>query len=153
MGVNTVSSAEIVAHRRRLVASLRLRRLSQREITKALEQQGLRHPTTDEPWSLTTVHLDCRALAEEWQATAVSDIGKLKGEHLAELREVRRAAWSEKDYMLVLRSLKQEAELLGLDAPQKVDIRSEVHLIAVQLGVPESEAVAIAEQVIREARR
>lgn len=111
MALNT-SQAEIIDARRRKVAALRLRGITQREIVAALQAQG-------ETWSLGTINHDIDALKAEWRAERLQDTAEKQAEVLAEIREARRAAWGAKDLGAVYQGLKQERELLGLDAPIK----------------------------------
>jgi hypothetical protein len=111
--------------RRRHVASMTLRGLTQREIVQALPGFGVLNPGTGKPYSLGTVNSDLQHLRGEWRERAARDTADLKAQVLAELREARRAAWTDREINLVLRGLKQEAELLGLEAPAKLDLRVE----------------------------
>ncbi|HHY54094.1 MAG TPA: hypothetical protein GYA08_01530, partial [Chloroflexi bacterium] len=43
---------------------------------------------------------------------------------LAEIAEVKRAAWLEKDLTTVLSALKQEADITGTKAPARTDVTS-----------------------------
>lgn len=142
----------IAEERRTHVARYRLQRLSVREIAERLAVDGLRNPTTSQPWDHATVHRDCRALALEWRRDALADTARRTGEVLAELREVRRQAWAAGDLNVVLRALKQEAELLGLDAPTRVDFTALIRLDAERAGLDPDEMVRVAEQVLRESR-
>lgn len=142
----------IAEERRRRVAYHRLRRLTEREIAAALEAEGLRNPATDEPWTHVTVHRDLVALAGQWRSEALADTAPIKAELWAELREVRRAAWAANDFATVLRALKQEAELLGLDAPLKVDLEARIRELAARENLDPEEAVEEARRVLRDAR-
>lgn len=144
----------IVAHRRRRVAYHRLRGLAVREIATALEVEGLRNPDSEEPWTHATVHRDCVAMVAEWRRDALGDTAPLRAELWAELREVRRAAWEAGDTATVLRAVKQEAELLGLDAEKrvKIDIDERVRRLADILNLSYEEALAEVNEVLREHR-
>jgi hypothetical protein len=99
--------------RRRDVARLRLQGLTHREIIA-----GLGHnPKTAAPWSIGVINKDLQAIHSQWKAAAVADIAEHKARVLAELAEVKRAAWTDKDLANLLRALKQEADLLGLNEP------------------------------------
>lgn len=108
-----------IERRRRAVAALRLRHLTQREIVDALAKQGFRNPNTEKPYELGTVNSDLKALEAEWRASALGDITQHKGNHVAELTEVRRKAWQDNKLFYVLKSLEQEARVLGLEATEK----------------------------------
>lgn len=151
MSPNTSTEA-IIAHRRRLVAGMRLRHVTLREIVDALARSGEQNPATGKPWSLFAVHADSKALDAEWRAEAAKDTDTHKSAMLAELREVRRKAWAEGSLAIVLRSLQQEAQLLGLDEPAKIDIGVYVRRMAEEMGLDPDEAMREAERVLREAR-
>lgn len=102
-------------HRRRMVASFRLRGLTQREIVEALVGEGCLNPKTGEAWSLGIVNRDLQALSDAWKREAAGQTAELKARNLAELRELRRMAWEDKKHYAILQGLKQEAELLGLE--------------------------------------
>jgi hypothetical protein len=120
------SRQAIIDHRRRQVANLRLRGATQREIVEALEEQENINPSTGKAWSLGIINSDIKALDKEWKEAALRDVSEHKAQVLAELREVRRVAWGKdkEDLSIILRSLKQESELLGLDEPHGVDLTS-----------------------------
>lgn len=121
MPLNNSAQARI-DHRRRVVASLRLRGLTQREITERLGEEGLINPKTDEPYDLATVNRDLKALKEEWKAGAREDLAELRGKHLAEIQEARRLAWKGEKLFYVLKGLEQEAALLALNASSGEDL-------------------------------
>jgi hypothetical protein len=129
----------IVTNRRRFVAQLRLRGMSQDEIVQALAQQGVTNPETRTAWSKGTVNADCRALDAEWQLEAAQATGTLKASMLARLREVARAAWGKNDLRAVLAAYKQEAELLGLDAPVRFDLAARIRVWAEREGLDDAE--------------
>lgn len=118
----TVGRQVIIDQRRRMVAALSLRKLTQRELVEALRTKGLRNPDTGRPYGLATVNRDLKALCKAWRLAAAADIAERKGLHLAELDEVKRAGWAAKDLAVVLRALGQEARVLGLDAPWRADV-------------------------------
>lgn len=114
------SQQAIIDHRRRRVAHHRLRGRTQREIIVALAAEGTLNPETGGAWGLGTINRDLKALEDEWRAEALADLTGHKALMLAELRETARTAWEGGDLAIVLRSLKQQAELLGLDEPQQL---------------------------------
>jgi hypothetical protein len=116
MGLNNAQLA-VIDHRRRQVARMRLRGMTQREIVDGLIKLKIVNPDTKQPYSLGTINADLQALDREWLKQAQGETVEYKARTLAELREVKRQGWSDKDMGIVLRALKQETELLGLDAP------------------------------------
>lgn len=151
----TPAEQEVIAFRRDRVAECRLRKMTQRDIVKALMEEGLKNPDTQEPWSLGTINADIQALRREWRAQALEKTELLRGELIAELRKVRQVAWAggmdeatmktltglladpsamvraealkaistlaQPNLMAVLASAKQEADLLGLEAPKQIN--------------------------------
>jgi len=114
--------------RRLLVSALRLRGLSHQEIADKLAEQGIYSPCRlkkEEPLSVTTISHDLKIIAREWRAEMIENMDALKARKLAEFREVKKAAWSGKNYMSILRALENECKILGLydkDNRIKVDV-------------------------------
>lgn len=99
------------------------------------------------------------AFRKALQATIQEPADEARRVEVERLDKLIAAIWSEamagKLFAIdrVLMIMDRRAKLLGLDAPQKVDIQGDVQRIADQIGITEAEAVAIADQVIRESRR
>lgn len=112
----------IIIDRRRQVAALRLRGYTQREIQKGLAdaQPPVLNPKDGKPWSLGTINGDVKALETAWHAEAMGETSAHKARLFAELREVARACWKEKDYERVLKTIQQRRELIGTDAPKQI---------------------------------
>lgn len=144
--------ALVQQQRRQYVARMRLRHVSVRDIQKALATQ-FPDPQTGKPWSLGCIQKDCMALKREWQALAAADTAEHQASLLAELREARREAWQEKALEVVLRGIKLEADLLGLNAPKQIDLTLRVKALAAALGIDEAQALAEAERIIQETAR
>jgi hypothetical protein len=115
-------------HRRLLVASLILRKRTQREIVDALYKQGLRNPETGNPYSIGTINSDVQALRKEWKESAAKDMAEAVADHLAELGEVRRSAWGSLDYGAILRALGQEAEIRGINSASEIKLSGGVDI-------------------------
>ena len=117
-------NAQLTAYRRRQVAALRLRGMTLDEIVKTLATLGVVNPETQQPFGRVTVHNDLCYLETQWRDEAAELHELHKSRILAELRELRRAAWQDKKYLVVLRGLQLEADLFGLNAPITVDLPS-----------------------------
>ncbi len=91
--------------------------MSQRQIVTALDRQRVINPKTRKPWSLGTVNADVKALEAEWEEAALQDTFRRKSKVNAELQELKRAAWADRDHRLVGEVLKQERQLFNLDEP------------------------------------
>ena len=103
-----------IDHRREIVGRLRVRGLTEREIREELDKLPEYAGT-----SAGTVHNDIVAARQLWRAHAAQDIGDHAARQLAELDEVRRAAWKAGDYDGVRRALETEAKIIGTNAPEK----------------------------------
>ena len=114
--------------RRRVVQGLRLRKgmgsvvMSQWMAVQILKfgpdderVNGCVNPDTQEAWSSATLAKDIVYLRRQWRAEFEADKIVLLSEHMAGLRMLRGDAWDQNDLSTVLRSFKQEAELMGLD--------------------------------------
>lgn len=137
-GVNQNSSQhDLIAHRRQQVARLRLRGLSIRDIAQELARPeiSLTDPKTGNAYSVGTIHRDLKAIESEWREAAQADIAAWKAKQLAELAEVRRAAWLEKDLATVLSALKQEIEVIGTKAPARTDVTSGDQPVSIILDI------------------
>lgn len=115
-----VSMDPVIDHRRRQVAALKLRGLTLREIEEALAKAGLMNPKTGKPWDLKTVWKDVTHLQAEWKEEARKDTDDHRARLLAEIGAAKRAAWNHNDLDVVLKAIKEEKALLGVDAPLKV---------------------------------
>lgn len=109
----------VTSTRRERVAQLVLRGLTAREIVAALASGDNRiiNGRTGEPWSLGTIGSDLKALKTEWNRRAAEAYDEHRARQLAEVAELKRAAWAARRYDTVLRAMEREAKLLGLDAP------------------------------------
>ena len=90
MGKRTRDGAS-VARRRRLVAELAAKRLSGREIAKALA--ALPEGERPESCSVPTVARDLAALKEEWAAERRANVAELLDEELARLNALEQSWW------------------------------------------------------------
>lgn len=116
----------IVASRRLKVEQYALRGLTQREILTALTQQRVLNPATGQPWSLGTVNADLQSLEDEWGEAALEVRSTRKARVAAELKQLRRLAYAERDYKLVGELLKQERALFSLDDPIELNLKGQV---------------------------
>lgn len=130
------SQQAVVEQRRTLIARLRLRGLTQREIVTALGRQGANNPQTGKAWSVATVNRDLQAVLEEWRQEYAATFDEHVAEMRAQIREVRREAWRTENHDLVLRCCAQEAKLMGLDKPDRlvVDWRREAQEAGIDAG-------------------
>lgn len=114
---------EITAHRREAVAALRLRKLSARKIVIALQKMN---PPVLKPngtaYQRTTILGDIRALEDEWKANASRDMATIGAGILAEIEEVKAAAWAKGDLGTVMKAIERQSKMLGVDAPVRREI-------------------------------
>jgi len=104
-----------IDQRRALVAKYTLRGYSQRGIVDTLKEKGIINTRTGKSWALGTISNDSQELVTQWREKAGQDISLHKARLLAEIQEVKRAAWNSDDLSLVLNAIKEEAALLGLN--------------------------------------
>lgn len=105
------------------VARLRARGMTVTEIQERLaeESSGIKDPD-GKPWGWRVIWQDCDVISELWKKRHQETVDEIVPALLAELREVRRAAWSAGDLNAVLASIRQERAMLGLDEPKKIEI-------------------------------
>jgi hypothetical protein len=143
----------VVEGRRSRVAFHLVRHESIREIVNSLVKEGEHNPATGEPWSFYAVHSDTVWQREQWRKDVLADTAKVQGAVLAQIREVQHQAWLRNNYNLLLKALQQERELLGLDAPTKVDIEHTIRQMAEAEGLDPDEAVKEAERITHASHR
>ena len=105
----------IIEERKALVASLRLKGLSQREIVSNLTIQKKLNPKTGNPWSLGIINKDIADIEARWRESCSKDIG----EHKA---RVKKHAWKATEFAVVLKAIDQESHLLGTRAAIKQEL-------------------------------
>ena len=128
-----------IEERRQMVAHLRVRGATIREIATHLRTKGISR-------SIGTVHRDTKIIEEEWRQHARQDIATHKARQLAELNEIRRAAWRDKDYRLALQVLREEIALLGTDEPIVIRWQQELKAQGHKTGDLFEQLVQMAEQ-------
>ncbi len=114
------SQADIIEDRRREVAILRRRRLSYRQIARALEKAGRVNEQTGEAWSYYTIKNDLDALKELAKAESLKQTSEHKAEALEDYQELLRVHWNKADHEGVRKVWKDIRDLLGTDAPQVI---------------------------------
>lgn len=124
-----------------------------RQIVELLAGEGVVNPDTEQPWSRAIIGRDCKALEEQWEREATEAITKRKASMLAELHELQAVAWKKHDYKTLLKALAMECDILGLDAPTKVDIEHTLRVMAEQEGLDPDEVITEAQRIISGAAR
>jgi len=76
-------------------------------------------PKTGEPYSLTTIHNDIKAVRERWREVAQRDWLVWVNERVGVLQAVEIEAWTKGDFDLVLKVHDRIERLLGLAKPTK----------------------------------
>jgi hypothetical protein len=119
--MNYVGKEDIIIKRREAVARLRLQGKTLHKIAEALELEGILNPNSGKPWSVAVIHEDLQHLKAEWLESASTSIEAHKSKLLAEMELIKELAWEGvKIPPALLNVMKQQRELLGLDAPVKV---------------------------------
>lgn len=115
-----VENDRVVA-RRELVARLRVRGLTTREIAQTIFEQGFAN-ADGYAYSHKTIVLDLKALRKQWAANADVSMEEHKARQLEEIQHLKRLAWTNQDGALALRAIETEMKLTGTAAAQKLDI-------------------------------
>ena len=84
------------------------------------------NPATNEPYSLGTINGDIKRLEKQWRKAAADTIEEHKARQVAEIAEVKRQAWTDKDTGAVLRAIDLEANILGTKAAVRSDINATI---------------------------
>ncbi len=110
-----------VLARRELVGRLRVQGLTVREIAIAVFDEGF---ANKDGYALShqTIHKDIIALRRQWSKNAAVTMEQHRARQLAELGELKRKAWTDKDGSLALRAIETEMKLTGTIAAQKIHI-------------------------------
>ena len=136
-----IAEGEVIAARREMVAELRLRRMTFRAIASALEHAGHVNPESGKAWHHQTIAEDCQALIADWKERGRQEFDERRACLLAELDETKRAAWAKGEHEVVLRAIKAEREMLGLDAPTRAEVTgANGESLAVQIYLPAKDA-------------
>lgn len=125
---------EVTEKRREIVASLMARGMRQAEVviqlgTEMIIRGGdainnpsyIVNPNTLEPFDKATINRDFKYLLKGWRENALMDSDDHFSRQLAELTELRRAAWARKDLAEVRQCLALEMKLLGTARPEKLE--------------------------------
>lgn len=156
----TLSTAnkDAIQLRRERVSQLRLRGLSTREIAEALAKGDgkgngeLRNPETGKPYSHMTIVDDLKALKTDWKQSYLVATDEHAQRELAEIQEIKRLAWSQKDGRLALSALEKEMKLLGtMKQPEGLTINIQLVTQLVQAIESRGEnASALFEEMLQE---
>ena len=127
--------------RRQKVAQLLVRRprITVRQMQTALLQSGHYNPRTNEKWSRQTVQNDIEHVRGQARENMERDANEWRAIELDRLQELQKEAWDEGDRDLVLRCMKRRANLLGLDAPEKLELDGQVDVDTIDFRPPSDE--------------
>lgn len=115
--------------RRQRVSELLVRGYTRSQILEELDKdEKFFNPRTGKSWDISVVKRDVDILRKRWQEEALLNYDIHVSRIMAQIREVRRKAWAEENLSIVLRTLKQEIDLFGLEAAtkQQIDWREEL---------------------------
>jgi hypothetical protein len=122
MNVTKQPARDVIASRQERVAYWRVRGLSTRVIAERLADEGHTNPRTGNAWDHVTIEHDCLAVHARWQELANQSNHEWVTVQLARYEAIFTAAMEADDLGVAARILKQQAELLGLNAPKKIDL-------------------------------
>lgn len=135
---------DAVLKRRELVAALMGKGFTVRQIADGLAKVGMINPDTGEAYTHVTVQHDITALRRQMMARTNKQLDAYRADHLIKTQQLYADALKAGNFGAALGALKRQAELLGLDAPQRVeiDVRVMDTLRKIEaLGVNPSDAV------------
>jgi len=135
MPINVRRSDEHVrVLRQKFVSNMKLRGYKAEEIAALLAEEGIINPITGEPFAVNTINKDLKIIEEEWRDEMMSSISGHRARVLAELQEVKRAAWKTKKLQIILTSIEKEINLLGLNELERMGV--EIALANLLKGFP-----------------
>ena len=114
-----ISMKKAIKYRQSIVAQALVRGLKMSDIVLDLEQKGVINSKNNKPYTLSTVWSDIQALTKQWESQSFKAINMAKSRVWAEIQEVKKIGWSNNDMDIVLKAIKQERELMGLDEKSK----------------------------------
>jgi hypothetical protein len=112
----------IIERRRDAVAHYMTRGLTCGEIADKLADDGILNPETNAAYSVDTIELDSRALHEQWLENSKRSIEELRAQQLAELSQVKRAGWQDRNLKAVMSAITQESKLTDTLAPLRINV-------------------------------
>jgi hypothetical protein len=122
MPLNT-ANLELIALRREAVSELRRKRMTQRQIVKALPQYIPPIVGPDgKPFSLGTINSDLKALQREWRKNAEKATADHVADQYESLEALERRCWADGDMAGVARAIALKMKLTGTEAPTKIEI-------------------------------
>ena len=128
----STADKDTIELRREQVAHLRLKGLSAREIADRLSKgpNRLLNPETNKPYTHTTILDDLKALKKTWMKSANTATGEHVARQLAEIQEIKRLAWRQKDGDLALKAVEKEMKLLGtMKQPDGININFNMDVV------------------------
>lgn len=128
------SDEHIILMRQNIVASCRARGMTIAAITSKLADKGVLNPRTKAPYASITISKDIKQIEDRWKDNMMMNISDHRSRVLAELREVKSAAWGVGQLSIVLRSIEQEVNLLGLNELERIGV--EIALANLLKGFP-----------------
>lgn len=139
-----MSTADVIAERREKISALILGHYSLRAISGTLQIP------------LATVHRDVVAIRIEWREHRLRALDEVAAEELQRLKAAEKAIWTNvvrgdlRALFGFLKIQERRAKLLGLDAPEQVDIllRTEAKRIAEHFGLTTEEVLGEADRIL-----
>ena len=112
----------IITERRMVVASLMTRAYSLSHIVAELAEKGFINPETGNPYALTTIFEDTKAIKKEWHENAQKSIQQWREEQLADIDELVRTAYINHEFPTIRGALELKIKLTGTAEAEKIDL-------------------------------
>jgi len=104
------------------------------DIAVFLSEEGVTNPRTKQPYSVQTINKDLKDIEARWMDEMLVNVTDHRSRVLAELGEVKAAAWKTGKLSVVLRAMDQEVNLLGLNELDRLAV--EMNLANILKGLP-----------------
>ena len=131
MPVANHNAKEIIEKRREIVAELRLRGRSEREIVAIMVTKPppgvdgrwyFINPQTNEPFTRGAIHKDLVALSAEWRANASASTEERFSKMIAQLEEVVKRAWERDDLRAAMEAMGEIRKMRGMEPAQQLEL-------------------------------
>lgn len=152
-----------IMRRQEYVATLMLRGMTQSKITEVLGNPKLAdgapnpylciNPKTGKGYDISRICRDMQEITARWQERAMAAMDEHRARQLAELSELKKRAWANEDFDMVLKTVQTEMKLLGTAAPEQVEMRGRVDVNVEQLSDDELNRIASGDNASGRRRR
>lgn len=120
--------------RRNFVGKAMARGMALSDIQAFLIENDILNPNTEQPWSDPIIAQDMAFFNCLWKDEVLKNISDHRARVLAEIREVKKSAWSAGKHATILQAIDREVKLLGLNELERLGV--EIALANLLKGFP-----------------